>query len=229
MKSGLALLEKAKQEARKILLDAKEEASFCISQMNEISKNATTNSIKELNHIRNRLNESLKETSSAVTKNAPVSNTVLEEDLKIGDLVHLSHLGQEGIVLSLPNKSHQVQIQVGSMKMLIPVANISSKLGTSAPLSTNGATHYKTNKSKTATTEINVIGLHVEEAIFMIDKYLDDCALAKLHQVRIVHGKGTGSLRKGIHDFLKTNSHVKNFRLGTFGEGEMGVTVVELL
>lgn len=87
---------------------------------------------------------------------------------------------------------------------------------------------YKTNKSRTATTEINVIGYNVEEAIFNIDKYLDDCALAKLKTVRIVHGKGTGTLRKGIHSFLKTNSHVNSFRLGTYGEGEMGVTVVEL-
>lgn len=87
---------------------------------------------------------------------------------------------------------------------------------------------YKTNKTKTATTEINVIGYNVEEAVFTIDKYLDDCALAKLQTVRIVHGKGTGTLRKGIHAFLKNNSHVKSFRLGTYGEGETGVTVVEL-
>jgi DNA mismatch repair protein MutS2 len=83
-------------------------------------------------------------------------------------------------------------------------------------------------KSKTAVTEINVIGETVEEAIFVVDKFLDDSALANLSTVRIVHGKGTGKLRQGIHNFLKTNSHVKSFRLGTFGEGETGVTVVEL-
>lgn len=87
---------------------------------------------------------------------------------------------------------------------------------------------YKTNKTRTAQTEINVIGYNVEEAIFTIDKYLDDCALAKLKTVRIVHGKGTGTLRKGIHTFLKSNAHIKSFRLGTYGEGETGVTVVEL-
>lgn len=83
-------------------------------------------------------------------------------------------------------------------------------------------------KSKNISSEINVIGMNVDEAIFVIDKYLDDCAISKLSPVRIVHGKGTGKLREGIHKFLKTNTHVKNFRLGTFGEGEMGVTVVEL-
>ena len=86
----------------------------------------------------------------------------------------------------------------------------------------------KISKSKNISAEINVIGLTVDEAIFVIDKYLDDCSLAKLQSVRIVHGKGTGKLREGIHKFLKTNIHVKSFRLGTYGEGEMGVTVVEI-
>ena len=85
-----------------------------------------------------------------------------------------------------------------------------------------------TFKTQTISSEINVIGMNVDEATFVIDKYLHDCAIAKLSPVRIVHGKGTGKLREGIHKFLKTNPHVKSFRLGTFGEGEMGVTVVEL-
>ena len=82
-------------------------------------------------------------------------------------------------------------------------------------------------KSKSVSSEINVIGLNVEDAIFTIDKYLDDCYLANLPNARIVHGKGTGKLRDGIHTFLKKHPHVKSFRLGTFGEGEMGVTIVE--
>ena len=83
-------------------------------------------------------------------------------------------------------------------------------------------------KSQNVSTEINVIGLNVDEATFLIDKYIDDCAIAKLSPIRIVHGKGTGKLRQGIHTLLKSNPHVKSFRLGTFGEGEMGVTVVDL-
>ena len=77
-------------------------------------------------------------------------------------------------------------------------------------------------------SEINVIGYNVEDAVFVVDKFLDDCALAKLNTARIIHGKGTGKLKNGIHQFLKTNPHVKSFRMGTYGEGEMGVTVVEL-
>ena len=101
-------------------------------------------------------------------------------------------------------------------------------------LALKNLTRYRSNlvnnisKAKNIKPEINVIGYNVDEAIFVIDKFLDDCSLAKLQNVRIVHGKGTGKLRNGIHQFLKTNPHVKSFRLGTFGEGEMGVTIVEL-
>ena len=83
-------------------------------------------------------------------------------------------------------------------------------------------------KSQSIRPEINLLGLTVDESIPIVDKYLDDCFMAKLSPVRIVHGKGTGALRNGIHKFLKTNKHVDNFRLGTFGEGEMGVTIVNL-
>ena len=84
------------------------------------------------------------------------------------------------------------------------------------------------NKSKNISLELNVIGLTVEEATILIDKYLDDAHLAKLETVRIVHGKGTGKLRAGIHLYLKTHPHVKSFRIGTYGEGEMGATVVTI-
>ena len=89
-------------------------------------------------------------------------------------------------------------------------------------------TKNDTFKSKHISSEINVIGLNIDEATFLIDKYLDDCAISKLSPIRIVHGKGTGKLREGVHNYLKKNPHVTSFRIGTFGEGEMGVTIVEL-
>ena len=137
-------------------------------------------------------------------------------------------MNQQGIVSNIPNKSNQVQVQIGSAKLMLPISSI-TKVISSQDKTFTGSSNYKTNKTKTATSEINVIGYNVDEAVFVIDKYLDDCVLAKLNTVRIVHGKGTGALMKGIHSFLKTNSHIKSFRLGTFGEGEMGVTVVELI
>ena len=220
-------IEKAKQDARKILLDAKEEASYLISQMNEIYAKSDSNSIKELNQIRNKLNDSLKETTTFTKNIEQATSGIKKEDLKIGYNVYIQHLNQEGTIVKIPNKSEQVQVQIGSAKMMISISSI-TKIIENTKSNLIGSSSYKTNKLKTATTEINVIGYNVDEAIFTIDKYLDDCSLAKLNTIRIVHGKGTGTLRKGIHEFLKSNSHVKSFRLGTFGEGEMGVTVVEL-
>ena len=83
-------------------------------------------------------------------------------------------------------------------------------------------------KSQSVSPEINLLGLTVDEAVPLVDKYLDDCFMAKLSPVRIVHGKGTGALRNGIHKYLKTNKYVDSYRMGTFGEGEMGVTIVTL-
>lgn len=133
---------------------------------------------------------------------------------------------------SISNKS--IRVKIGSANMNIKLENITQIVDdtNNSNLNDNIITkkaNFNTLKSKNISPEINVIGQTVEEACFVIDKYLDDCYIAKLETVRIVHGKGTGALRKGIHDFLKTHPHVKSFRLGTFGEGEMGVTVVTLI
>ena len=130
-----------------------------------------------------------------------------------------------GTVLTLPNKNHEVMVQFGNTKTNIKISNLELINKTK-----NVNQSYKTSlemKSKNVSAEINVIGQNVEDAIFIIDKYLDDCYLANLPSARIVHGKGTGKLRSGIHNFLKKHPHVKSYRLGTFGEGEMGVTIVE--
>lgn len=225
----LSIIENAKTEARKILLDAKSQVSDAIKEINKVYDNANSNSIKDLNNIRNTINNSIKQTTSISSSNEVVKNNSLsKDDIAIGMNVYITNLNQYGTVLSSVNKSNQVQVQVGSAKMMINLSNITKTNMSIKNSKSTSTSSYKTNKTKTAITEINVIGYNVEDAIFTIDKYLDDCYLAKLNTVRIVHGKGTGTLRKGIHAFLKTHSHVKSYRLGTFGEGEMGVTVVEL-
>ena len=223
----LSIIENAKLEARKILLNAKEEASHTIQEINKIYENVDNNSIKQLNNIRNTLNTSIKNNSSiSNVDNSKVQTPLKKEEISIGMNVYVRTLKQYGIVTTLVNKSNQVQVKIGNAKIMIPLSNIEKTNKTTKPLMSTSS--YKTNKSKTLSSEINVIGNNVEEAVFVIDKYLDDCAIAKLNTVRIVHGKGTGALKKGIHSFLKNNSHVKAFRLGTFGEGEDGVTIVEL-
>ena len=140
-------------------------------------------------------------------------------------------LAKEGIVTSLPNASLEVEVQVGNLKTNISIDKLMKIKIKENDKKTNNTTSFKnaiSNKSKSISPEINVIGLNIEEATQIVDKYLDDANLSKLETVRIVHGKGTGKLRTGIHSFLKRHPHVKSFRMGTYGEGEMGVTVVTL-
>lgn len=218
------IINNAKIEARNILLDAKEEATSIISKMNNSAK-----SNSELNNLRNKLNKDIKNiylTSNDEQENTS-KNLINIKDIKPNTEVFVTNLGQNGIILSNISKSNEVQVQIGSMKMNINIKYL-EKTKDSNKKTKSISSYASVSKTKNAKSEINVIGLNVDEAIFVIDKFLDDCYLAKLQTVRIVHGKGTGKLREGIHKFLKTNSHVESFRIGTFGEGEMGVTVVTL-
>lgn len=219
------LLEDAKLEARDILLSAKEEATEIIHELNSSSD------IKQANNLRNKLNDKLKAINSIhYTEQNNSFEALAESDVKDGLNVYIASLGSNGyIVGNKINKSHEVQVQVGNMKMNIKLSDLRKSLTNSVKVKESGkVTTNKESKAKTVSPEINVIGQNVDEAIYVIDKYLDNCASANISPVRIVHGKGTGKLREGIHSFLKKNPHVKSFRIGTFGEGEMGVTVVEI-
>ena len=220
------IIEKAKIEAREILYGAKEEASQIIKEMRSVSKDSS--SLKVLDNYRNKLNTSLKETVSSNSNVSNINSNINISELEIGMNVFVHKFMTDGTLLSLPNKDDQVQVQIGSMKTFVPVSNLSKSKKQTNNINNKKSGTSKISKSKTISSEINVIGQNVEEAIFVIDKYLDDCSLAKLKTIRIVHGKGTGKLREGIHKFLRTNPHVSSFRIGTYGEGEMGVTVVEL-
>lgn len=219
------LLEDAKLEARDILLSAKEEATEIIHELNSSSD------IKQANNLRNKLNDKLKAINSIhYTEQNNSFEALAESDVKDGLNVYIASLGSNGyIVGNKINKSNEVQVQVGNMKMNIKLSDLRKSLTNSVKVKESGkVTTNKESKAKTVSPEINVIGQNVDEAIYVIDKYLDNCASANISPVRIVHGKGTGKLREGIHSFLKKNPHVKSFRIGTFGEGEMGVTVVEV-
>lgn len=219
------LLEDAKLEARDILLSAKEEATEIIHELNSSSD------IKQANNLRNKLNDKLKAINSIhYTEQNNSFEALAKSDVKDGLNVYIASLGSNGyIVGNKINKSNEVQVQVGNMKMNIKLSDLRKSLTNSVKVKESGkVTTNKESKAKTVSPEINVIGQNVDEAIYVIDKYLDNCASANISPVRIVHGKGTGKLREGIHSFLKKNPHVKSFRIGTFGEGEMGVTVVEI-
>ena len=225
------ILQDAKLEARNVLLQAKDDATAIIKEMNSIKN--SSESEKDLNNYRNQLNQKIKEINvvSSDIKRSKNQNSNISKDVLIGSLVpnssvFITTLNQEGTIVSHVSKNNEVLVQVGSLKMNLPI-DVLKPLNKSEK-SVGNVSFSSVSKSRTATSEINVIGMNIEEATFVIDKFLDDSSLAKLNTVRIVHGKGTGKLRDGIHKFLKKNPHVKAFRMGTFGEGEMGVTVVEL-
>ena len=216
------IISNAKIEARKLLLDAKED-------VNELIKEANSSSTKDLNNIRNTLNDKIKATSiSNSLKNnvATATSTIDASEIKPNLKVFVTTFNQEGIVLSNISKDNEVLVQIGSIKMSININNLQKVNDKKSDSKSNIS--YKVSKARSLNSEINVIGENVLDATALIDKYLDDCAMAKLPSVRIVHGKGTGKLKQGIHEFLKHHPHVKSYRVGTFGEGEMGVTIVEL-
>ncbi len=221
------ILNSAKEEARQILEDAKKEATILIKELNK-----SESTLKDFNNIRNSINNSIKKLS-------PISTTIDEknqasidiDNLKIGTTVFINTIKQYGIINSAVNKSNQVQVLVGNAKFNIDINNLvlaDNKITKKIQNNTNISSKISKLNTKQVSTELNVIGSNVEEAIFAIDKYLDNCYLSGLSSVRIIHGKGTGALKNGIHAYLKKHPHVKSFRLGTFGEGEMGATIVEL-
>lgn len=235
------LIANAKQEAKQILLDAKETANSIIRDMDH------TNSASKANKLRNKLNDELSSLSSTSSGKADGDDIELpdnllppikRESIKPGLNVYVNNLESDGIVVSNVSKDNTVQVQVGIMKMKVDINNLyeakssghssSTAHGKTSIGSSNKVLGSANFKAQTVKPEINVLGLTVDEAVPIIDKYIDDCFMAKLSPIRIVHGKGTGALRKGIQRYLKTNKFVDSFRPGTFGEGEMGVTVVNL-
>ena len=227
------LINNAKIQARNILLDTKEEANQIIKEMNNLAKESDlTNTASKLSNLRNSLNSKIKSIKfDDKTENAINNNDSLNpNDIHLNMDVFVTTLNQSGVIVSNVTKSNDVQVQIGNLKTSVNI-NCLRKINKSKnefKLKKNISSFNNISKAKTVKPEINVIGYTVDEAIFVVDKFLDDCYLAKLEIARIVHGKGTGKLRSGIHQFLKTNPHVKSFRNGTFGEGEMGVTIVEL-
>ena len=190
---------------------------------------------KKLNKLRKDLNDKLENyTNNEEKTNSENINSISKEDALIGTSVYIPSLNNYGTIVTNVNNSNKVMVQIGSIKTSFDLSKLVKK--TENNLKSTKDNSYNSNNYKNKTnfvpkeisTEINVIGYNVEEAIFAIDKFLDTASLSRLETIRIVHGKGTGTLGKGIQKFLKNNPHVKSFRYGTFGEGEMGVTVVEL-
>lgn len=225
------LLKNAREEAMEILVEAKEIADQSIRKYQKWERNPAKANNKDMEAQRSRLRDKMKSLDGAMNKPKKQRRSGQKaEDFKIGDTVYIISMDTTGTVLSLPNAKGELSIQAGILHMTLPITDCEI---TDTPVITEPKppkSHRRMNLERAATIrpEINVIGLTVDEAISKIDKYMDDALLSNLSQITIIHGKGTGALRKGIHEYLRKQAHVAEFRNGEFGEGDMGVTIVEL-
>ena len=222
------ILSDASAQANAILQEAKDYADETMKNFHKFGKASI--SVKDMEAERARLREKIKENDSRTAKAAPKPKKKLKAAaLHIGDRVRVLSLNLEGTVSTLPNPKGDLFVQMGILRSQVNINDL-EYIGEAENLQkgmTTGGGKLRMSKSAAVSTEINLIGMTVDEAIAHLDKYLDDAYLAHVPNVRIVHGKGTGALRTAVHQYLKRCKHVKTFRLGTFGEGDAGVTIAE--
>ncbi len=229
------ILREANEKAREILQEAKEVADVTIRDLNKINSGAD---MRELEQRRQKLRDKINEKNSNLSmhKNGsaqPDRKTVDPAKLKKGDTVKILSMGLQGTVSSLPDAKGGLFVQCGIIRTQTNVKDLvlvnESSISTPARISgggAGGAGKLKMSKTMSISTEINLLGKTVDEAIHELDKYLDDAYLSHLPSVRVVHGKGTGALRSAVHSHLKRLKYIKEFRLGEYGEGDAGVTIV---
>ena len=222
------ILSDASAQANAILQEAKDYADETMKNFHKFGKASI--SVKDMEAERARLREKIKENDSRTAKAAPKPKKKLKAAaLHIGDRVRVLSLNLEGTVSTLPNPKGDLFVQMGILRSQVNINDL-EYIGEAENLQkgmTTGGGKLRMSKSAAVSTEINLIGMTVDEAIAHLDKYLDDAYLAHVPSVRIVHGKGTGALRTAVHQYLKRYKHIKSFRLGTFGEGDAGVTIAE--
>ena len=225
-----AILRKAKEEANQILQEAKDTADEAIRNFNKYG--TTRPSIQEMEKQRTNIREKMaaNEKKSSKEKDTAIYNPKVPKKLRIGDNVKVLSMNLTGTVHSLPNAKGDLFVQMGILRSQVNIKDlvlIEDAAPGSKKYAKTGAGKLKMSKSASVSTEINLIGKTVDEAIALLDKYLDDAYLAHLPSVRIVHGKGTGALRSAVQSHLKRQSYIKSFHLGEFGEGDAGVTIAE--
>lgn len=229
------MIRKANEEAQQILREAKETADRTIKNINKLAASSGIDT-KALEAERTKLRDSLKKVEGGLSlkqETRKPHKAINPKTLKLGDGVRVLSMNLNGTVSSLPDSQGNVFVQMGILRSKVNISDLEllqensvSGPGLEARRKGSGSSNIKMSKSFGISPEINVLGMTVDEAVAQLDKYLDDAYIAHLPQVRIVHGKGTGALRAGIHKHLKRLKYIKEFHLGGFGEGDAGVTIV---
>ena len=222
------ILSKAREEALDILKEAKETADTAIKNINKYGKSGNT---KELEKSRTAVGSKIKKNQShSSIKASKPSKSYKASDFKLGTGVKVLSMNLNGTVASLPNAAGNLTVKMGILNSKVNIRDLEiiDEPDIKAPgLTRNSSGKIKMNKSLNVKMEINLIGKTVDEALGELEKYLDDAYIAHLPQVYVIHGKGTGTLRKAVQNYLKTCSYVKSYRNGEHGEGGAGATVVE--
>ena len=228
------ILRKAREEAQALLREAKEYADESIRKYNKLGN--ASGSAKEMEKERTKLREkmaSLQKDNAVKTDKKP-KKALQAKDLRLGDSVKVLSMNLRGTVSTLPDAKGNLFVQMGILRSQVNLRDL-EKLDDDLPAYASkkspatkgtGSGKIKMSKSASISSELNLLGMTTDEAIVELDKYLDDAYLAHLSPVRIVHGKGTGALRKAVHQFLRRQKHVDTYRLGEYGEGDAGVTIV---
>lgn len=228
------MIRNANEEAQRILREAKETADRTIKNINKLASSSGIDT-KALEEERGKIRDNLKKVESKLTlkQETKPHKAINPKNLRIGDGVKVLSMNLKGTVSTLPDAQGNLFVQMGILRSRVNINDLEllQENSVSAPgLQTSrkgsGSSGIKMSKSASISSEINLLGMTVDEAIAHLDKYLDDAYIAHLSQVRVVHGKGTGALRAGIHKHLKKLKHVKEFRLAEYGEGDAGVTIV---
>ena len=222
------ILAQAREEARLLLREAKEYADETIRKYNKLSSGKDTS--REMEQERNKLREKMSglEKDMALKQQKP-KKEVSAKELRVGDSVRVLSMNLKGTVSTLPDAKGKLFVQMGILRSQVSITDLEKldeEVITAPSLKRTGSGKIKMSKSSSVSTEINLLGKTVDEALCELDKYLDDAYLAHLSTVRVVHGKGTGALRSAVHSHLKRIKYVKSFRLGEYGEGDAGVTIV---
>lgn len=224
------IIREANEKAHAILLDAKETADETMKNFRKFGKENI--SAAEMERERENLRKKLKDTSSKVQLEAAKPKKLHKaSDFRLGESVRVLSMNVKGTVIALPDAKGNVKVQMGILNSVVPVSDLEiieeQPTYSAKNMQRTSKGHLKMSKSASVRPEINLLGKTVDEAVAELDKYLDDAYIAHISPVRIVHGKGTGALRKGVHDYLRRQKHIKEYHLAAFGEGDAGVTIVE--
>lgn len=223
------IIRQANEEAREILQNAKELADETIRTF---QKAGASSSIKDLEKSRRKVHDKISEKNEklALKSENPSHKALKPNQIRLGDSVKIVSMGLKGSVSSLPDKNGRLFVQCGIIRSQVSLSDLvllEEETVKTEKMQRSSSGKLKMSKSYSVSTEINLLGKTVDEALSELDKYLDDAYLAHLPSVRIVHGKGTGALRKAVQGYLRKNRLIKSFRLGEFGEGDAGVTIAE--